>query len=190
MRRALFLGITLGCLLAACGYDNGDAHRISDEPSTTICEGSAGTPIQTSIDTDAKIQIEPGKNAGMFIEYSAGGHWRLVTTCDSMNNSAPCAWDIIVTPEDGRSISNVAPVDLEAGTDAVKLYQDSLSYQLVAETSDDLDGMTFDTQPGTAILIDVFLHGKCALPYFFWVGEGAAHLGSPSNPLVLIPTTE
>src|SRR3954468_9008715 len=109
MRRALFLGIALSCLSAGCGYDNGDAHRITDEdPSTTICEGSAATPVQTWIDTDAKIQIQPGKSAGMFVEYAAGGHWRLVTTCDSVNNGPPCAWDVIVTPEDTRSISNVA----------------------------------------------------------------------------------
>ena len=190
MRSALFLGM-LGCLLSACGYDNGDAHRVStDEPSAS-CDDSPTTPVQTWIDTDGKIPTDPGQSAGVFVEYAAGGHWRLLTTCDSVNSGTPCAWDIIVTPEDTRSISNVAPVDSEAGSDSVGPYlDDPASYQLVAETSNDLDGMTFDTQPGTAVMVDAFLDGKCALPYFFWVGDGAAHTGSPSNPLVLIPTTK
>ncbi len=213
MRRALFLSIPLALWSAACSYDNGNARRVhvSQDPGvagsdnngppgagsdaggsseTPPCDGAA-TPVQTWIDVGAQIETRPGEGAGLFVEYAAGGHWHLRTSCDISKDNPPCAWDIIVTPEDGRSISNVAPADLEAGTDSVKAYPEDLrSYQLIAETSDDLDGMTFDTQPGTAILVDVFLDGKCALPYFFWVGDGAAHVGSPSNPLVLIPTAE
>src|SRR4051812_26543720 len=111
MRRALFFGIPLGCLLAACGYDNGDAHRAPADESSTSCDDSPTTPVQTSIDTDGKIPTEPGQTAGVFVEYAAGGHWRLLTTCDTAYSGTACAWDIIVTPEDGRSISNVAPVD-------------------------------------------------------------------------------
>ncbi|HEY0466595.1 MAG TPA: hypothetical protein VGC79_20445 [Polyangiaceae bacterium] len=189
MRSALFLGVSLSFLSAACTYDNGDARRILDETAT--CDESPATPVQTWIDTDAKIETRPGASAGVFVEYGAGGHWRLLTTCDTANNVPPCGWDIIITPEDGRSISNVAPEDLETNTDSVGIYPEyEHSYHLLAETGDDLDGITFDTEPGTAIAVDAFLDGKCALPYFFWVGDGAAHTGSPSNPLVLIPTSE
>ena len=188
MRRALFLGIPLALFSAACTYDNGDAHRVLDQ--TPTC-GGATTPVQASIDVGAEVEVDPGQGAGVFVEYAAGGHWRLRTSCDTSKNSVPCSWDIIVTPEDGRSISNVVAEDLESGSDAVRAYPpDPRSYQLVAETSGDIDGFSFDTEVGTAVSVDSYLDGSCALPYFFWVGDGALHTGSPSNPLVLIPTPE
>lgn len=188
MRRVLFLALPLTLFSVACTYDNGDARRILDEQPT--CAGNPVDPVQTEIDTDSKIEVQPGKGAGVFVEYSQGGHWLLRTTCDTEKNDVPCDWDVIVTPEDNRSISNVQPQDLEA-TDSVGIYPDyPRSYQLLAQTSADVDGITFDTEPGTAIAVDAFLDGTCALPYFFWVGNGAAHTGSPSNPLVLIPTAE
>ena len=191
MLRVLFFGlIPLTLFSAACTYDNGDARRVLDEEPST-CPGNPIDPIQTAIDTDAQIETQPGRGAGVYVEYTTGGHWLLRTTCDTETNSAPCAWDVIVTPEDGRSISKVAPQGLEASTDSVGIYPDyPRSYQLVAETGPDVDGITFDTEPGTAIAVDSFLDGACALPYIFWVGDGAAHTGAPSNPIVLIPTHE
>jgi hypothetical protein len=197
MRRALFLGIPLLILSTACTYDNGDARRIPDglPPGGGGGTGGGGDcgpeePVQTSIDTDAQIETTPGEGAGVFVEYAKGGHWVLRTTCDTLKNAPPCAWDIIVTPEDGRSISNVKPEDLEA-TDSAKPYPEfPRSYQFIAETEGDIDGITFDTEPQTAVQVDVFLDGACALPYVFWVGDGALHTGAPSNPIVLIPTPE
>lgn len=190
MSRVLFLGLALALFSAACTYDNGDARRVLDEQQTP-CDGNPADPVQTEIDTDAKIETQPGVGAGVYVEYAAGGHWLLRTTCDTQKNATPCAWDIIVTPEDGRSISNVAPQGLEASTDSVGTYPEyPRSIQLLAETGSDVDGITFDTEPGTAVAVDSFLDGACALPYVFWVGDGAAHTGAPSNPIVLIPTQE
>ncbi len=125
------------------------------------------------------------------MEYATGGHWSLRTACDTSKSNASCAWDIIVTPEDGRSISNVVPQDLESDVDSVAPFPGDLrSYQLLAETNDDVDGFSFDTEPGSAISVDSLLDGSCALRYFFWVGDGTLHSGSASNPLVLIPSAE
>ena len=193
MCRALFLAFPLACLLSGCTYDNGDARRILNQnPGGGAGDTGCGpeTPVQTWIDVDAQIDTRPGEGAGVFVEYAAGGHWVLRTTCDTAKNSTPCSWDIIVTPEDERSISNVRPQDLEA-TDSVGTYpQFPRSYQLIAQTSGDLDGFTFDTEPQTAVQVDVFLDDACALPYIFWVGDGAVHTGAPSNPIVLVPTPE
>jgi hypothetical protein len=210
MRRALFLAIPLAFLSAACTYDNGDARRVlvdegasgasSADGDASSADGGAdgtngacgaATPVQTWIDVDRELVVSPGEGAGLFIEYAAGGHWHLRTTCDTLKNNTPCAWDIIVTPEDGRSISNAVAEDLEAGTDALGTYPEyPRSYQLIAKTSGDLDGFTFDTEPQTAISVDALLDGACALPYFFWIGDGAVHTGSPTNPLELVPTPE
>jgi hypothetical protein len=200
MRRALFLSIPLLVLSTACTYDNGNARRIPDPaPPGGAGNGGGGSgsgncgpeePVQTYIDVDAQIEIMPGEGAGVFVEYAKGGHWVLRTTCDTLKNNVPCAWDIIITPEDGRSITNAKAQDLEA-TDSLGTYPKfPRSYQLVAETGGDVDGFTFDTEPQTAISVDVFLDDACALPYVFWVGDGAVHTGAPSNPIVLIPTPE
>jgi hypothetical protein len=195
MRRALFLSIPLLLSSIACGYDNGGARRIVDEPPP----GGAGSgnsdcgpaeAVQTAIDVNAQLETTPGEGAGVFVEYATGGHWVVRTTCDTLKNSVPCAWDIIITPEDGRSISNVRTQDLEA-TDSVKPYPEyPRSYQFVTQTGADTDGISFDTEPQTAVSVDVFLDEACALPYLFWVGDGELHTGAPSNPLVLIPTPE
>jgi len=191
MRSALFLSIPLVLSSAACTYDNGDARRVSNPPPASTCSSTAPA-VQTAIDTDAQLQVEPGQGAGLFVEYGAGGHWTIRTTCDtSLKDNPACPWDVIVTPEDGRSISNVAGLELESSTDSIAAYPDDpRSYNLIAQTAGDIDGFTFDTEPGTAISVDSFLDGTCALSYFYWSGDGALHTGSPTNPLVLIPSAE
>lgn len=180
MRRALFLGIPLIFFSAACSYDNGDSHRVLAPPP------DCGTPVQSTIDADRQIDVTPGQGAGVFVEYASGGHWTLTTSCDTAKTNASCQWDILVTPETGRSLTNVVAADLESGDSVLPF--DAAAYQLLATTSGDLDGMTFDTEPGTGIRVDALLDQACALPYFFWVGDGALHTGSPSNPLDLVPS--
>jgi hypothetical protein len=63
-----------------------------------------------------------------------------------------------------------------------------VSYQLLASTSSDIDGFSFDSTPGAAVMVDAYLGNTCALPYFFWIGDGALHSGAPTNPLVLVPS--
>src|SRR6188768_5730 len=162
MRIASFLVLSLALFSAACTYDNGDARRVLDS-EVPPCPGSAPV-VQTGIDTDAQIDVQPGNGAGAYFAYESGGRWQMHTTCELTQNSAPCDWDIIVTPEDGRSISNVVPQDFEKGEDSVAPYPDDpRSYQLLAKTGNDVDGISFDTEPGTAIQVDVFLDGACAL---------------------------
>jgi len=193
MRRAFALGLPLAFLAVACTYDNGDAHHVLyDNPLPANCS----MPAASTIDTDAQIAIDAGLGAGVFIEYASGGHYHLRTACDTTRSNATCQWDIIITPQESKTISNVLAEDLE-GSDTIHPYpapanqpDASVSYQLTAETSTDLDGVTFDIEPGSAITVDAFLDNTCALPFFFWVGDGALHSGSPSNPLTLTPTLE
>jgi hypothetical protein len=189
MRNTLLL--TLALLLAAsgCSYDNGHRRRVygSDPPSDSSCP-SPTTPAESTIDVDRKLEVDAGQGAGLFIEYSRDGHWAVHTSCDTLKTNANCAWDVIVTPEDGSSIVNVVDSDLEPDDSVVPYAKDQVSYQLVASTSSDLDGFTFDSNPGAAVMVDAFLGDTCALSYFFWVGDGALHSGSPTNPLILIPS--
>ena len=189
MHRALLLGIPLAFLASACTYDNGDARRYTD-PSPANSPTSCGPSVESTIDSDGQIEVQAGEGAGVFIEYTTGGHWQLRTTCDTLKNNVSCKWDIIVTPQDGETLSNVLPTDLESTDDVRPFPDDTRSYQLVAETSGDTDGFSFDSAPGAAISVDTLLDDRCALPFFFWIGDGALHKGSPSNPVVLIPSSQ
>jgi len=60
----------------------------------------------------------------------------------------------------------------------------------VTETTNELDGMTFDMDPGSAITLDAVLDDQCAPEFLFWIGDGALHTGAPSNPLTLTPSAE
>ena len=125
----------------------------------------------------------------MFVEYAAGGHWHIRTSCDTTNG--PCRWDVLVSPEDGHALTNVTGEALESN-DSLHEYADSSSWQLKANTTSDLDGFTFDTDPGATVQVDALLDETCtaSVDFFKWVGDGALHSGSPSNPLILVPSPE
>ena len=191
MRRALALSVPFLLLSVACTYDNGDARHLAIDPSSSGIQ--CGTQAQATIDVADQIDqidVDAGQGAGVYVEYAAGGHWRVRTSCDTDKDSAACDWDVLVYNEDGHTLSNFVGVDLEAG-DSVHPYLDSSgTFQLNAHTSSDIDGFTFDGDPGAAVTVDALLDGTCALPYFFWLGGGALHQGSPSNPLTLTPASQ
>jgi len=185
MRSTLLLGVPLLLLASACSYDNGNVRRVYASESS--CSSSA-TPAESTIDVDRKLEGDSGRGIGLFIEYSSGGHWQLRTACDTLRTNTDCAWDVIVTPEDGSSIGNVRASSLEADDSVGRYLEDDVSYRMLATTSSDIDGFSFDSDPGAAVMVDAYLGNTCALPYFFWVGDGALHSGSPTNPLVLVPS--
>jgi hypothetical protein len=183
------LNVALLLLASACSYDNGHVRRVHPSGGAFDSSCSSSTPAQSTIDVGRSLEdIDAGQGAGVFVKYSEGGHWQLTTSCDTLISNSNCAWDVIVTPEDGSSIENVVASDLEPD-DSLGLYAgDQLSYHLVASTGNDLDGFTFDSDPGKAVMVDVLLGDTCALPYVFWIGDGALHPGAPTNPLILIPS--
>lgn len=194
MRRALLLGLPLALFSAACTYDNGDARRVLNSPPEQC---GVSPPTQATIDVGRELEIDPGQGAGLYIQYSTGGHWQLRTSCDTAltdgtrtNGGASCQWDVIVTPEDQRTLVNVVGSDLEADDQVRAFPTDARSYQLLAYTDADLDGFSFDTAPGAGVRVDALLDNGCALPYIFWVGDGALHPGAPSNPIDLLPSAE
>jgi hypothetical protein len=160
----------------------------SQHTDTTPAACAEGiVPAESTIAADLGIDVDPGGGAGVFIEYVSGGHWSLRTSCDSATSNTSCDWDIIVTPEDGQTLSNAAGSDLEPD-DSFLPYGSDGSYQFVATTASDFDGASFDTGAGAAVRVDAYLGRVCALQYFFWMGDSALHRTSPTNPLVLIPS--
>ncbi|HEY4102882.1 MAG TPA: hypothetical protein VGM44_03290 [Polyangiaceae bacterium] len=196
MFRALALGIPLLLLAASCTYDNGDSRQslYGNGNGNGSQAYSCNTPLQSTIETDQQIVIDAGQGAGVFIQYASGGHYTLSTACDTNLSNSTCHWDIIIDPQAGKMLSNVMGQNL-SGADSLQPYPgptDSsmlTSYHLTAETTTEIDSVTFDTDPGASVSIDAYLDGTCALPFFFWFGDGALHEGAPSNPVVLTPSS-
>ena len=188
MRSALLLALPLVLSLCACSYDNGGARRVYDDsppPSSTACD-YAEAPAQSRIDVDRQIEVDAGQGAGVFIEYGSGGHWQVTTSCDTLFTSTTCAWNVTVNSLDGAALSNVAATDLESDDKLGAV--GSASYQMRATTDVDLDGFSFDADPGSHVRVEAYIDDSCAIQYFYWVGDGALHSGSPTNPLDLAPS--
>ncbi len=177
---------------------------------------SCGTPTQAAIDTDQQIDVDAGQGAGVFIEYATGGHYHVRVSCDTTRSNLACQWQVTVTPaadqvtpdagqatpdagqatpdagqatpDAGQAIMNVVGEGLE-GNDSVTSVAPN-GYQLNAYTTTEIDGFTFDTAPGAAVTVAANLDGACATPYYFWVGDGALHQGSPSDPITLTPSSD
>lgn len=178
------LALLAAPLFAACGY--GD-HRSHHSDYTDYPPSPSATIETATIDTDQLLEIAPGDGAGAFVEYETGGNYHVTTSCD-VGQGGDCYWDIVVTPLDDAALVSVSPFDLESD-DSVTLGSGN-QLRLVANTGKDLDGFSFQTDPGAAIELDALLDNGAGNRYLFWVGDGALHSGAPSNPIDLVPSAE
>ena len=121
------------------------------------------------------------------MEVSAKGVWHVYTACDTDISGYSCGWDIIVTPLGDNTITAKEGDRLEKA-DYLGWYGD-YSVQMVTDTSYDIDGFFFEANPDGAMRVDVYLDGAPAPRFIYWVGDGALHKGSPTNPIDLTPTT-
>jgi hypothetical protein len=138
------------------------------------------------IDTDQTLTADPGMGTGVFVEYSAGGHWRIWTTCDTSKTGEVCPFDITASTVDGSHITNVQ----NEGGGSVRV-STATDVELVTQTSTSVDAVTFDAAPGATVEVGYQLEGVGFDPhFFFWVGGGVLHQGAPTDPLDLIPSAQ
>ncbi len=140
-----------------------------------------------SVDPNATMTTYPGEGVGLYVEYEEGGHWYVYTTCDTAISGASCAFDVIVTPELGASLSSVEGMELEAN-DAIKLYDDG-SIGLVTDTAYGMNGVAFDADPGALVEIDMLLDGVPQPALVYYVDRGVLTAGVPGNPVGFIPSS-
>jgi len=179
--------LALVSVVVGCSYDDGGHHDWDNGMPTY----GSGDVAQSTIDVDATLtDIQPGQEAGAFVEYRAGGTWRVFTSCDSALLDAngrplpPCVWDILVQPfkTPVRSV-NMEGLEFEdiAGID------DDGSAHLIAVTDADFDGMLVEAEPGEPVRVDVYLDNGPAARYVYWVEAGGLNRGAPTNPIDLSP---
>src|SRR6188508_2806633 len=103
-----FRVIALAALLDLAGCDTSDGAYY--EPRTV----DESPPLRATIDTDAElVDRDPGRGIGVFVEYHAGGEWRVDVGCDTAISMVDCSWLVIAEPLDGQ-LSSVVPHDLES----------------------------------------------------------------------------
>ena len=164
--------------VAPFGCDSGDASYYEPSPPDE-------TPApRSTIDRDAElVDRSPGYGVGVFVEYRAGGEWRIDVGCDTLSSTVPCSWLIVAEPLEG-TLFDVATHDLESSDDFEFL---PTSVGIEGTTTDDFDGVSFKAEPGTAIALFAALDGYAESRFVYWVGAGAVHAGAPEVPFELEP---
>lgn len=186
---AYFAGgsLTTGCIIVD-EDDDGPNHRnnvdVIDEPNNNP---PAQEIMQFPIDTDQVLESPAGEGIGLFVEYAAGGTWRLWTTCDTNYSNVGCKFDIIASVDTASKIDVVEGSDLEGFDEVIALDDGSVSMH--AETASDFDVMSLVTTPGSILRVDLHLDGEPESRFIYWVGDGILHEGAPTNPVDFIPTS-
>lgn len=148
-----------------------------------------GDPDQVEVDTGAVINVTPGEGAGVFVEYFGDGAWSVTTSCDTDLTNRPCAYDIIIAVAPEITVSSPALVPTSEPVDRLTLRDDG-TFRLTAGTASRLGGITFLTDPGAAIEMDMLLDGQAQPWFVFWSQDGELASGDEesSNPIAFTPT--
>lgn len=147
-------------------------------------------PILVQVDTNQTMDVSPGQGVGVFTEYTAGGHWRVTWTCDSLvQANSTCPFIITVNVASG-AITNAQAEKLEQKEDS--LVTSDTQLQATTLTTSDVDGVLFDTDPGAVITLSAQLNGQYTPDFLFFVQNGSVNgnfKGQLTDPLMLQGTT-
>ena len=182
---ALLCGSVVLALATGCtDWDDDDDHpRAPVVQPDPACGGSLRRGF---VDTDQTLEADAAEGVGIFVEYLAGGHWHVFTTCDTDLSGAACLFDIVLTTASTEPVIGVGPDGLES-SDVVELSGDH-NVRALLDTDYDFDGLYLQTEPGSVLSIDALLDDACGNAYVYWIGDGAIHSGAPSTPFELEPS--
>lgn len=170
-------------LSTACVIDASDGHRggrgygdYGDETTEAPTGNTTAspTPVLVEVDTNAKLEADPGDGVGVFAEYGAGGKWHLFWACDTNQTKRECEYQVRVRPAAG-TVTNA--VD-DAGK-AVSTVNGEISLRRTIGTKN--DGVRFEAPAGGVITVEVTLDGKAENVLFFFVQDGKLNGGFEGN---------
>ena len=194
--------VSLAAIATACVIDSTDSHG-SSRGGANVSGGTVGTPVGGStpvsavapilvdVDTDKIMDAQPGQGVGVFIEYSAGGHWYVWWTCDTLvNPQGPLTCDFRVRASVAAGAIKIFRIDAPEG--AVTSATNSTLLEARTTTGPEVHGMHFDTVPGAVLTLEAAIGEARDSKYFFFVQNGrvnGGYTGQLSNPLMLQGTT-
>ncbi len=170
MKATLAIASILSLLATGC-YDDHHLHEEELEP------------FLATVDRGEVLTTELGAGAGLFVEYAQGGRWTLWSSCDTDLSARPCLWDVYVASQ--GAIDGLETRDFESGEDSVHFSSDS-SFSMFTTTTSGSDSVSFSTDPGALIRLEVYLDGLDAPDYLVWFNSGIQS-GAPYHPVVFQP---
>jgi hypothetical protein len=163
------------------------------KPQTTVptAPGNIGA-VTAIIDTDKTMNATGGDGVGVFVEYSAGGHWHIWLTCDTRRTSRECAFNLTLPwAPAGRFAKPVVLSDGVATTEFAGSFGVA-GYALTGRVGRDVVTIDMDGDPGKSLLLKASVDGSAAPQYFFFVQDGKVNGGFPgklTNPAIFQPST-
>ncbi|HEY1960467.1 MAG TPA: hypothetical protein VGH28_32880 [Polyangiaceae bacterium] len=186
MRAALFATAFLVPMLAACliGHDDhSNGNNSSPDPQND-------QPLVVSIDTNQTMShVAGGSGVGLFVQYAAGGHWKVRWTCDTSLSGLSCDFAVKMS---GTAIANGKSTfdPSESGDTMRSPTPDEID--LTSHTTVAVDELDFDAAPGADLKIDLSVSGLRDGSFFFFVQNGQIDGNFPtsklSDPLVFEPS--
>jgi hypothetical protein len=174
-------------VLAACAEPEPSSGDLELEPEVA----------QLAIDAGRGVELEPGAGAGVAVEYQGDGRWQITAACDTALSGSVCRFALLASsPDSSSEFGGLERIGLEPEDDLSLL--DPFAVEMTWITEGDLDAAAFTTSPGASVRVSALLYDPVPDSdsdwtndprLLSWVGNGALHVGAPTNPVDLMPTS-
>ncbi len=157
-------------------------------------DGASGEPMLVRAETGKTLTSSPGSGVGVFVQYAAGGHWTVWWTCDTNKSLRTCDYVVDAKALNG-AITNIAGYDgttLTPTTEGGLVEAGAPAFPIQGSVTKDIQGVTFDTEPGAILEVSASLNGSFDGSLFYFVqGDKVkdGYQGSLTDPLEFEPTS-
>jgi hypothetical protein len=160
-------------------------------------EGAASAePMLAYLDPGATMVQTPGQGVGVFAQYDAGGHWYVWWTCDTAVSNQACEFQIQMSvPSTGGVITNSSAEGFGGnngllGADNLAIQDNAITASTITTTA--VQGVHFDTEPGTVVTVSAALGGEYSGAFLFFVQDAkvnGGYKGRVTDPLKPEPSS-
>ncbi len=168
-----------GCVIESSSSSSGRGYGDVGSPAATTPSQGGPSPVLVEVDTNARLQADPGEGVGVFVEYGAGGKWHVFWSCDTKQTQRTCDYQVKVRAARGKLTSVTddegRPVATTAGEVSVR--------RTIGLKN---DGLRFEGEPGGVVTLEVTLDGRTDDVLFFFVQNGkqnGGYEGNLTNPI-------
>jgi hypothetical protein len=179
LMQRLPLTLSLLVMLVGCGPEgnggNNNMQTVNTDPLTVV------------VDTGQTMTVQGGQGVGVFVEYSAGGHWRVSWACDTSLSGLSCDFNVGIT---GTAIASAT--SLQFGPNDTLTTPSATQLAAATLTTTQIDEVDFDATAGTTIQVDVTVSGLRDGNFFFFVQDGKIdgnYQGPLTDPLIFEPSS-
>lgn len=169
---------TCGAGMTCCANLGGIARALEEDP-----------PMLVEVDTGATMSPAAGKERALFVEYAAGGRWRLRWTCD-----APTTCDALVMVEAATGMSDLETSPLPEGSVELSSTNDAgppTSIVIATKSTSELRELSFSSAAGAEVKVWFKdLRSVLETPSIYFVLDGERNggfEGELTSPVRLVP---